>query len=70
MSDLIIYTKTGCPYCAAAMKSFDDDGRSYTEYNIFEMPEKKADALKASDGQATVPIIVDGGVVTVGFGGG
>ena len=70
MSDLIIYTKTGCPYCEAAMKSYDDSGRSYTEYNVLEMPEKKADMLKASGGQTTVPIIVDDGVVTVGFGGG
>jgi len=69
MSEIIIYTKTGCPYCAAARKHYEDQGQSFTEYNVTEMPRKKEEALKASGGRAEVPIIVEDGKVTIGFGG-
>lgn len=69
MSDLILYTKTGCPYCAAAVKHFTDEGRAFTEYNLMESPDKKPDMLKLSGGRSEVPVIVDGDSVTVGFGG-
>lgn len=69
MSDLILYTKTGCPYCEAAKKHYTDEGRAFTEYNVIELPDKKEDLLKASGGRPEVPVIVDGDTVTVGFGG-
>jgi len=69
MSDLILYTKTGCPYCAAAKKHFENEGRAFTEYNVTEQPEKKDELLKLSGGRAAVPVIIDGSEVTVGFGG-
>lgn len=69
MSELILYTKTGCPYCAAAIQHFKNEGRPFTEFNITDQPEKKAELLKVSGGQAAVPVIVDGTEVTVGFGG-
>ena len=69
MSDLILYTKTGCPYCAAAVKHYTEQGRTFTEYNVTDHPEKMNDLLKASGGRASVPVIIDGNSVSVGFGG-
>ena len=57
MSDLILYTKTGCPYCEAAKNHFTDEGRVFTEFNISDSPAKKKDLLRV------------GNSVTVGFGG-
>ena len=69
MSDVTIYTKPGCPYCAAAKDDFQRRGVKYDEHNV------KADAaalrrmLDQNGGQRRVPTIVQGGKVTVGFNG-
>ncbi|MCB2231445.1 glutaredoxin family protein [bacterium] len=70
MSDVTIYTKTGCPYCAAAMKHYTDQGIAFTEINIYDQPDKKKTVLELTEGKAIVPVIVEHGKVTVGFGGG
>lgn len=70
MSELIIYTKPGCPYCAAAKKHYTEQGAAYTEIDVFDTPGAKEKVLELSDGQSIVPLIVDNGEVTVGFGGG
>lgn len=70
MSDVTIYTKTGCPYCAAAKKHYTDQGVSFTEINIYDQPDKKKTVLELTEGKAIVPVIVENGKVTVGFGGG
>lgn len=70
MSNVTIYTKTGCPYCAAAMKHYTDQGVEFTEINVTEQPEMKAKVLEITGGKSLVPVIVEDGGVTVGFGGG
>ncbi len=69
MSDVTIYTKTGCPYCAAAMKHYTEQGVPFTEVNVTEQPDKQNTVLDLTNGQRAVPVIVEGGSVTVGFGG-
>jgi glutaredoxin 3 len=34
MSDVTLYTKPGCPYCAAAMDDLQKRGIQYTEHNV------------------------------------
>lgn len=69
MSDVTIYTKPGCPYCAAAKDDLQRQGIRYVEHNV------KADAaalrrmLEMNGGRRHVPTIVRGERVTVGFGG-
>lgn len=70
MSEVTIYTKTGCPYCAAARKHYRDEGIAFTEINVTENPEMKQKVLEITGGRRTVPVIVENGAVTVGFGGG
>jgi len=67
---LIIYTKTGCPYCAAAKEDLKKRGIEYQEVNLSNEPERIPEMVKLSGGRI-VPVIVDeSGKVTVGFGGG
>jgi len=70
MSEVTIYTKEGCPYCAAAKKHYTDSGIAYTEIDVFKTDGAKEKVLELSDGQAIVPLIVDNGEVKLGFGGG
>ncbi len=70
MSNVTIYTKDGCPYCAAAKKHYTDLGKPFTEINVHRTAGAKEKLLALSGGQSIVPVIVEDGRVLVGFGGG
>ena len=70
MSDVTIYTKTGCPYCAAALKHYTEQGIAFDEINVTERPDMKERVLEITGGRRMVPVIVEKGAVKVGFGGG
>jgi glutaredoxin 3 len=70
MSDVKIFTKPGCPYCAAARKDLDDRGVSYEEFDVTASGAYAEQALGFSEGQRLVPIIVTDGDVQIGFNGG
>ncbi len=70
MSDVTIYTKDGCPYCAAAKKHYTDEGTAFEEININQTPAAKEKILELTRGEHMVPVIVDKGEVKIGFGGG
>ncbi len=69
MSNIKIYTKPGCPYCAAAKSDMDEKGISYDEIDV-KSDANDLDKMIGLSGGRTVPVIVDGDNVTVGFGGG
>jgi glutaredoxin len=64
-----IFTKPGCPYCAAARKYYSEQGVAFKEFDVKSKPEYAAAAMKLADGSKVVPVIVEDGKVTVGFGG-
>lgn len=66
--EVIIYTKPGCPYCAAAKEDFREKGIEYTEFDVKSDPAIRDKAI-ALAGVAAVPVIIRDGRVTVGFGG-
>lgn len=70
MAAITIYTKTGCPYCAAARKHYTESGIAFEEINVTERPSEQAKLLKITGGQRIVPVIVEGDDVKLGFGGG
>ena len=70
MTDVSIYTKEGCPYCAAARKHFSDQGVAFEEIDVHRVPGAIDEVKKISGGKNIVPVIVEDGKVTVGFGGG
>lgn len=66
---VIIYTKTGCPYCAAACQYLKEHNKTFQEINVSQQPDKKEELIRVSGGRK-VPVIVDGDQVKVGFNGG
>ena len=70
MSQVTIYTKVGCPYCAAARKYYADKGVGFEEIDVHSTPGAIEKVKELSDGKNIVPLIVENGKVTVGFGGG
>ncbi len=70
MSDVVIYTKEGCPYCSAAKQHYADQGVAYDEIDVNRTPGAKDKLLQLTAGERIVPVIVDKGEVKIGFGGG
>jgi glutaredoxin 3 len=70
MSEVTIYTKQGCPYCAAAKKHYNDQGTAFDEIDVHKVDGAKEKLLKLTDGQRIVPVIIDKGELKIGFGGG
>jgi glutaredoxin 3 len=69
MRGVTIYTKPGCPYCAAAKKYYAEQGMEFEEYNVLSSPDIKERVIKLTGGSKIVPVIVDHGEVRLGFGG-
>lgn len=69
MADIKIYTKPTCPYCAAAKADMDGRGIAYDEIDVVADTTALSEMERLSGGR-TVPVIVEGDNVTVGFGGG
>jgi len=66
MPDVLMYTKTICPYCDRAKGLLQSKGVSWKEINLEHEPEHIPVMIKRSEGRRTVPqIFVDG----VGLGG-
>lgn len=67
MTEAIIYTKPGCPYCAAAKDDLQRRGIHYIEYNVREDAAALRRMVELNGGRRHVPTIVEGEKVTVGF---
>ncbi len=70
MSNVVIYTKDGCPYCAAAKKHYTDENIKFDEINVYQVNGAKEKVLELTKGQNIVPVIVDKDEIKIGFGGG
>ena len=57
MADVVIYTKPGCPYCAAAISLLNRKGVAFTEIVASNDPEKKQEMIQRSGGRMTFPQI-------------
>jgi glutaredoxin len=66
-NDVTIYTKPGCPYCAAAKDDLQQRGIHYTEYNVKADGDALRRMLDLNGNRRQVPTIVEGGLVAVGF---
>jgi len=69
MSDITIYTKSGCPYCAAAKNDLRTRGEKYTEFDVLKDGARLEEMLTLNGNQRRVPTIVRDGSVSVGFNG-
>jgi mycoredoxin len=64
-----IYTKPGCPHCAAAKEDLRRRGVPYAERNVLADPDGLQEMLALNGGRRSVPTLVEGRRVTVGFDG-
>ncbi len=69
MSEVTIFSKPGCPYCAAAKDDLQRRGIQYTEHNVKADKQALRRMLDLNGGQRRVPTIVRDDEVTVGFNG-
>ncbi len=69
MDEVVIYTKPGCPYCAAAKDDLQRRNVHYTEYNVQADTDALLRMLELNGGRRHVPTIIESGRVTVGFNG-
>ena len=70
MAETLIYTKPGCPYCAAAMEDMRSRGIPFREIDA-QGDRKAREEMRRLSGGLKVPVIVSpDGSVSVGFGGG
>ena len=67
---VIIFGKDSCPYMMAARDDYDARGVAFEYVNVKKTPARLSEMLKYSGGRRAVPVIVDAGVVTIGFDGG
>jgi glutaredoxin 3 len=62
-----IYGKDSCPYTQAAVEAYRSRGGVYR--NVKRDPDALAKMLEYSNGKRRVPVIVEDGRVTIGYGG-
>ncbi len=60
MADVVIYTKPGCPYCAAAISLLNRKGVEFTEIVASNDPAKKAEMVEKAGGKSTFPQVFVG----------
>jgi glutaredoxin 3 len=66
---VLIFGKDTCPYTQAARDDFASRSIPFEYINVKKDPEELKRMLRYSNGRRSVPVIVDGESVTIGFGG-
>jgi glutaredoxin len=67
MNSAILFSKPGCPYCAAAREDLQRRNVRFVEHNV-EADRAALDRMLAlNSGKRMVPTIVEGDEVQVGF---
>jgi glutaredoxin len=66
---VLIFGKDSCPYTEAARVDYERRRVPYEYLNVKKDKAALARMLEFSDGERSVPVIVEGGKVTIGFGG-
>ena len=60
MQPVTLYTTPICPYCIAAKRLLDSKGVTYTNIDLFEEPNRRAEMMQRANGRHTVPQIFIG----------
>ena len=70
MSDTLIYTHPDCAYSSAAKMDYRKRKIEYTEIDLSKMADQIPTLLELTNGERVTPVIVEEGIVTIGFKGG
>ena len=66
---LIVYTRPECSYSDALMHDLDKDGVEFQQIDLDEHPEYVAEVERLTGGERITPVMVEGGLVIVGYNG-
>lgn len=66
----IIYTHPDCAYSSAALMDYRKRKVDYTQIDLSKQADQIPALLELTDGDRVTPVIVENGVVTIGFKGG
>jgi glutaredoxin len=67
--DVLIYGKDNCPYTAAAIADYQARKVPIRYINVKKDPAELERMIGLTGGRRQVPVIVEAGHVTIGFGG-
>jgi glutaredoxin 3 len=67
--EVVIYGKDTCPYTLAAREDYEQRGVPFRYVNVKKQPAELQRMLELTRGLRQVPVIVEDGRVTIGFGG-
>ena len=67
--EVIIYGKDTCPYTLAARDDYEQRKIPFRYINVKKNPAELDKMLALTKGRRQVPVIVEQGRVTIGFGG-
>ncbi|MBA3271242.1 MAG: glutaredoxin family protein [Acidobacteria bacterium] len=67
--EVLIYGKDGCPYTLAAREDYEQRHVPFRYINVKKDHTELDRMLALTGGRRQVPVIVDAGQVTIGFGG-
>lgn len=70
VASVLLYTKPGCPYCAAARDHLSQSGEAFEERDATVDPAWKSELMRHTKGTGVVPTLVradDGSLIQVGF---
>ena len=70
MSNTLIYTHPDCAYSSAAKMDYRKRKIDYTEIDLSKKADQIPALLELTSGERVTPVIVEDGVVTIGFKGG
>ncbi|HRE22437.1 MAG TPA: glutaredoxin 3 [Rhabdaerophilum sp.] len=61
MPEIVVYSKSYCPYCQAAKALLTRKGAAFTEIDVTTDPEGQRAMARKANGRSTVPqIFIDG----------
>jgi len=67
--EVLIYGKDSCPYTLAAREDYEQRGVPFRYVNVKKDRVQLDRMLELTGGRRQVPVILEGGRVTIGFGG-
>ena len=70
MSNTLIYTHPDCAYSSAAKMDYRKRKVDYTEIDLSKKADQIPALLELTNGDRVTPVIVEDGIVTIGFKGG
>ncbi len=67
MADVLMYSKSWCPYCDRAKRLLTEKGQTWTEIDVETDAERQREMIERAGGRSTVPQIFIDGVHVGGF---